>query len=168
MKLRVSVRDLQPADLGDLDWSGGSAHIRTVAAALQESFAGNAAVLVMELPNGRLVAMGGVDFRPDPGCGRLWMLAVHHRLQSLGLGTRLIAALEDRILRRGRSWARLTVELDNPRAAELYARLGYRELGPVVERWPRDDGTTEVAACTLLERDLRPGTARGRANGRSR
>jgi len=164
MELRLTIRDLEPGDLSDLDWSGGSAHIRAVAAALQDSYAGDVGLVVLALANGRLVAMGGVDFRLDPRCGRLWMLAVHHRLQSLGLGTRLIAALEDRIVASGRSRARLSVELDNPRAADLYRRLGYRELGPVRESWPLDDGGTYVAACTLMERVLAAGP---RGGGRS-
>jgi ribosomal protein S18 acetylase RimI-like enzyme len=165
MELRLTMRDLEPRDLSDLDWSGGSAHIRAVAAALQDSYTGEVAVVVLALANERLVGLGGVDFRPEPGCGRLWMLAVHHRLQSLGLGTRLIAALEDRIVAYGRSRARLSVELDNPRARELYQRLGYRELGPVRESWPLDDGGTYAAACTLMERDLSAGP---RGDGRSR
>lgn len=164
MELRLTIRDLQPGDLTDLDWSGGSAHIRAVATALQDSYVGDVGLLVLTLANGRLVAMGGVDFRPDPGCGRLWMLAVHHRLQSLGLGTRLVAALEDWIVAHGRTRARLSVELDNPRAAELYRRLGYRELGPVRESWPLDGGGIYVAACTLMERDLAAGP---RGDGRS-
>ena len=168
MELALTIRDLEPADLTDLDWSGGPAHLRAVATALQDSYAGDVGLLVLALANGRLVGMGGVDLRPDPGCGRLWMLAVHHRLQSLGLGTRLIAALEDWIVVRGRARARLTVELDNPRAAELYRRLGYRELGPVRESWPLDGGGTFVAACTLLERDLGAGPCAGGRSGRAR
>ena len=35
MELRLSFRDLEPADLSDLDWSGGPEHIRAVAAGLE-------------------------------------------------------------------------------------------------------------------------------------
>lgn len=154
VKLRLTVRDLEPTDLGDLDWSGGSEHIRAMAEALQAAYADDMAVLVIALANGRLVATGAVDFRPDPGAGELTMLAVHEHLQSLGLGTRLVAALEKRVRVRGRGTARLTVEHDNPRARSLYLRLGYREVGSRVESWPVAGGRTYVTTTAVLERDL--------------
>ena len=67
MELRLRFRDLEPADLSDLDWSGGPEHIRAVAEALEASYAGEVALVVGCLPNDRLVAMGGVDFRPSRG-----------------------------------------------------------------------------------------------------
>jgi len=160
VKLRLTVRDLEPTDLGDLDWSGGSEHVRVVAQYLQASYADEMAVLVVALANGRLVATGAVDFRPDPAAGELTTLAVHEHLQSLGLGTRLVTALEKRVRARGRDTARLTVEHDNPRARALYRRLGYREVGSRVESWPVAGGRTYVTTTAVLERDLtrpRPG-----------
>lgn len=154
VKLRLTVRDLEPTDLGDLDWSGGSEHVRAMAAALQATYADDMAVLVIVLGNGRLVATGAVDFRPDPTAGELTMLAVHEHLQSLGLGSRLVAALEKRTRARGRGTARLTVEHDNPRARSLYLRLGYREVGSRVESWPVAGGRTYVTTTAVLERDL--------------
>ena len=154
VKLRLTVRDLEPTDLGELDWSGGSEHVRAMAQALQASYAGDMAVLVVALANGRLAATGAVDFRPDPEAGELTMLAVHEHLQSLGLGTRLVAALEKRVRARGRALSRLSVEHDNPRARALYLRLGYREAGSRVESWPVAGGRTYVTATAVLERDL--------------
>ena len=154
MKLRLTVRDLEPTDLADLDWAGGSEHIREIASTLQAAYADEMAVLVIALANGRLVATGAVDFRPDPAAGELTMLAVHEHLQSLGLGTRLVAALEKRIRARGLSRARLSVEHDNPRARALYLRLGYREVGGRVESWPVAGGRTYVTVTAVLERDL--------------
>jgi ribosomal protein S18 acetylase RimI-like enzyme len=158
VKLRLTVRDLEPGDLGDLDWSGGSEHVRAVAETLQATYTDEMAVLVVALANGRLVATGAVDFRPDPQAGELMMLSVHEHLQSLGLGSRLVAALEKRTRNRGRHLARLTVEHDNPRARALYLRLGYREAGSRVESWPVAGGRTYVTSTMVLERDLtRPG-----------
>lgn len=154
MKLKITVRRLEPADLPDLEWSGGAEHLRAVADALQASYAGDTAMLVIELANGRLVALGGIDFRGAPETGVLWMLAVQERLQGLGLGTRLIAALEAEALARGRRQARLTVEHDNPRAANLYRRLGYAERGSALESWPVADGRTYVTVGLVFERSL--------------
>ncbi len=155
VKLGLRVRDLEPTDLGDLDWSGGSEHVRAMADALQASYAGQMGVVVIALKNGRLVATGAVDFRPDPRAGELTMLAVHEHLQSLGLGTRLVRALEERVRARGLDVARLSVEHDNPRARALYLRLGYREVGSRVESWAVAGGRTYVTTTALLERDLR-------------
>jgi len=128
MELTPSFRDLEPADLSDLDWSGGPEHIRAVAVALEASYADEVALVVGCLPNDRLIAMGGVDFRPSEDAGNIWMLAVHERFQSLGAGAELIAALERKIIDHGRPLARMLVEHDNPRARALYERLGYRTL----------------------------------------
>ena len=78
----AGFRDLEAADLSDLDWSGGREHLRAVAAALEASYANEVALLVGWLPNDRLIAMGGVDFRQSEVAGHLWMLAVHERFQS--------------------------------------------------------------------------------------
>jgi ribosomal protein S18 acetylase RimI-like enzyme len=156
MKLKLTVRDLEPEDLGDLDWSGGPTHITAVADALQASFSGEVVMLVVALPNGRLVANGGVDLRKDPDAGVIWMLSVHETFQGLGIGTRLIAALEQRIADRGRSTARIEVEHDNPRAAALYRRLGYSEVGSTLDSWPTGGDRTYVTVCAVLERQLGP------------
>ena len=104
--------------------------------------------------NDRLIAMGGVDFRLSEDAGSIWMLAVHERFQSLGIGTQLIAALQQKIIDHGRPIARMLVEHDNPRARALYERLGYSERGPALDSWPVAGGKTYVTACTIMERRL--------------
>jgi ribosomal protein S18 acetylase RimI-like enzyme len=150
----LTVRELQPEDLGDLDWSGGSHHVDAIASKLQASFAGDAALVVVALPNDRLVATGVVDFTRDPGYGLIMMLAVHETFQSLGLGSIVIEALEQRIREHGRASARIDVEHDNPRAAALYQRLGYRVHGTVLDSWPVAAGRTYVTICTVMIKPL--------------
>ena len=154
MELRLRLRDLEPADLSDLDWSGGPEHIGAVAAALEASYAGDVVVLVGCLSNDRLIAIGGVDFRPSEDAGTIWMLAVHERFQSMGAGAELITALEQKIIDHGRSLARMLVEHDNPKARALYERLGYAEAGAALDSWPVAGGRTYVTACTIMERRL--------------
>jgi ribosomal protein S18 acetylase RimI-like enzyme len=152
--LTLTVRDLQPEDLGDLEWSGGPHHVDAIAARLQASFDGEAALVVVALPNDRLIATGVVDFTRNPDHGLIMMLAVHETLQSLGLGSIVIEALEQRIRERGRAVARIDVEHDNPRAAALYRRLGYREVGTVLDSWPLAGGRTYVTVCTVMTKSL--------------
>jgi ribosomal protein S18 acetylase RimI-like enzyme len=154
MELTLSVRDLEPADLSDLDWSGGPEHIRAVAEALEASYAGEFTLLVGCLQNNRPIAMGGVDFRPWEDAGNICMLAVHERFQSLGAGAVLITALEHKIIDHGRALARMLVEHDNPEARALYERLGYSEAGVTLASWPVAGEKTYVTACTIMERRL--------------
>ena len=153
MELTLNLRDLQPDDLGDLERSGGPEHIVALAGAIQASFAGEVALVVVELANGRLVASGAADFRRAPDVGRLEMLSVHETFQDLGVGTWMIRALEERVRTTGRSKAQLSVEHDNPRAGALYRRLGYREVGSALESWSSASGTF-VTVTTMLQRDL--------------
>src|SRR5687768_12271275 len=154
MDLRLSFRDLEAADLSDLNWSGGPEHIRAVETALESSYAEEVALHVGCLPNDRLLAMGGDDFRPSQDAGSIWMLALHERFQSLGIGPQLIAELEQKIIDHGRPIARMLVEHDNPRARALYERLGYSEAWRALDSWRVAGGKTYVTACTIMERRL--------------
>ena len=150
----MTVRDFEAEDLADLEWSGGAEHVNAVAEALMASYQGEAVVLAVALPNGRLIANGVAYLHGYPDAAKLLMLSVHETFQNLGVGTRLIAALEERVRDHGLTTARLGVEHDNPRAAALYRRLGYREVGSTLDSWPVAGGRTYVTVTTLLERRL--------------
>lgn len=154
MPIDVSFRNLEPSDLADLEWSGGAEHLTAIAEVLPLMVADDAEYLVGVLPNCRLVAAGGADLRPVPGAGVLWQLAVHPLLQGLGIGTAMIADLEQRLRDRGIGEARMSVEHDNPDAARLYRRLGYHEHGSAVESWPTDGGRRYVTVTTVLRKSL--------------
>lgn len=154
LQVPVTVRDLEPDDLAGLDWSGGSEHIRALSDALQLRYTGKAELVVIVTRNGQSVAVGAVDYRKRADSGTLWMLSVHDSWQSLGLGTTLIGALEDRIRGRGLARAMLGVEHDNPRAAALYRRLGYAETGMELDGWDIGDSRRYVTVCHLMARTL--------------
>jgi GNAT superfamily N-acetyltransferase len=82
-------------------------------------------------------------------------------LRSRGIGTALIRAAEELARERGLTTVGIGVGQDNPRAAGLYARLGYRPVTDYLDRYSyRDhDGTTRecVDACTFLVRELASG-----------
>jgi ribosomal protein S18 acetylase RimI-like enzyme len=148
---RLVIDDLTVDDLDRLEWSGSPAHIRHVRQALERAAGGEVEYLVVRAPDGSPVAKSGIDYAVHPGIGTIWQLATHPQLQSLGLGTRLIAEAERRIIRRGLLWAVLAVEDTNPRARALYERLGYRYWRRQAESWQVEgpDGahiyTTEVS-----------------------
>ncbi|MDN5762831.1 MAG: GNAT family N-acetyltransferase, partial [Microlunatus sp.] len=93
MPIDVAFRDLEPADLADLTWSGGAEHLNAIAEVLPLMVAGEVEYLVGGLPNGRLVATGGANLRLAADAGTIWQLAVHPVLRGLGIGTAMVAAL---------------------------------------------------------------------------
>jgi GNAT superfamily N-acetyltransferase len=95
-----------------------------------------------------------------PGCPEIGGLGVWpEELRSRGIGTALVHAAEELARKRGITVVGLGVAKDNPRAAALYAGLGYRPLIDYVDRWSYEDtdGTTRecVDPCTFLVRELR-------------
>lgn len=149
---------MTPDDLVHCGWSGSMTHLRNVAGQLDRARAGDADYLVLCPPSDLPVAKGGVDYTTTPGAGMLWQLAVHPALQSCGLGTLLIAVLEDRIVARGLSRAVLLVEQNNPRARALYERLGYAVDGERAEAWDSETASGEIVryetVCDSLSKPL--------------
>ena len=154
----LTVNDLTPADLGQIAWSGGPLHMPAVAHALTRADQGEVDYLAVRSPDGWPVSIGGVDYAPHEGAGTLWQLTTHGELTGLGIGTCLIAALEDRIRARGLPWAMLGVEDCNTRARALYDRLGYGECGHEQGSWPEQDDhgnvVTYQAELTLMRKRL--------------
>ncbi|WP_157181270.1 GNAT family N-acetyltransferase [Actinopolymorpha alba] len=145
-------------DLPGLAWSGSPLHIENMAGQLKRARVGVVDYLVVCIPSGASVAKGGIDYETKPGAGSLTQFAVRAEFQSLGIGTFLIGATEDRIRARGLCSAELDVEENNPRARALYERLGYVAFGRQLESWDqqRPDGTIEhyETMCTLMRKDL--------------
>lgn len=154
LPLALTVRDVGPEDLVDLEWSGGPSHIDALAGALRRGHAGETALVMIIAPNGNSIAVGGVDFTRRPGGGELWMLSVRGGWQSLGVGSILIAALEDRVRRRGLPRATLSVEHDNPRAEALYRRLGYTRTGTELDGWPIGPNRSYATVCFTMAKPL--------------
>ena len=154
----VSVRDLTRRDLPSCAWSGSAVHLASVARALERARSGEVEYLAVCPPSDLPVAIGGIDYRSQPGAGTLWQVAVHPALRSLGLGTILIRAAEQRILARGLDRAELSVEESNPRARALYERLGYVAYGRRRQSWDDEDPNGGVvryeALCTLMRKPL--------------
>ncbi len=78
-----------------------------------------------------------------PGCVEIHHLQVRSEQRGRGVGAALITAAEDLIRSRGHTQACLGVDLNNPDAARLYRRLGYRPTGVrdlTAYTWIDEDG----------------------------
>lgn len=154
----LAVRDLTLDDLDSCAWSGGALHLVSVAAELRRAEAGEVDYLAVCPTSGTPVAIGGVDFAPLPGAGYLWQLAVHPALQRCGIGTLLVAGLEDRIRRRGLARAELRYEADNPGNGAFYTRLAYTPYGTALDGWeqqlPNGDIEWYSTTCVKMRRKL--------------
>jgi GNAT superfamily N-acetyltransferase len=79
-------------------------------------------------------------------------------LRSRGIGTQLIWAAEELARERALSVVGIGVGRENPRAAALYARLGYRPVVDYLDRYTYADADGVefecLDACTFLVREL--------------
>ncbi|MFD3534992.1 GNAT family N-acetyltransferase [Streptomyces sp. NPDC058664] len=102
------------------------------------------------------------EVRAEVGdCPEFNGLDVRRELRGQGIGTALIHAAEGLARERGRAALGLGVARDNPRAAALYARLGYAPVVAYTDRWSWTDLSghphDEADPCTFLVRDLAAG-----------
>lgn len=156
--LGLTVRDLVHADLVSCGWAGSAHHLNNVATQLDRRPSGDVDYLTVCARAGIPIAKGGVDYRTKDGVGTLWQIAVHPALQSCGVGTVLVEAMEQRIRNRDLCQSELGVEDGNPRARALYERLGYRAYDHRPDAWEEQapDGTLHrhETMCTMMRKDL--------------
>ena len=158
LELPVTFGDLRGDEVAGLDWAGGPSHRGSVTAELVDRDAGLLDYLAVLGPAGLPIAVGGVRFDRRPDSGTIYQLAVMPQVQSCGVGSALIGALEDRARARGVSHVDLGVSEGNPRARVLYERLGYAAFARGTDEWSYRDETGAlvevVDPCTLLYKDL--------------
>jgi GNAT superfamily N-acetyltransferase len=93
-----------------------------------------------------------------PGVPLLTHVEIREDCQSLGVGTRLIVAAEQELIKRKYKKVALAVEKSNVRAAKLYSRLGYRRWRhpevPYVYCESFGDGDESLEICHVMIKDL--------------
>ncbi len=163
---KVVIRPLRPEDLSGLEWGGVYAKYRKV---FRQSFddaeRGQRILLVAvagtELAGQIFIQLTSSETRYADGAvrGYLYALRVRPPWQGQGLGTRLIGAAEAALLGLGFSVAVIAAGKDNPRACQLYRRLGYGTFAEDPGVWFFTDvnGLRQVMEepCWVMEKNLR-------------
>jgi ribosomal protein S18 acetylase RimI-like enzyme len=160
VELHLTVRDMEETDLPHLACFYSPLGLSNMPDELERARRGVVDHLVVCTATGVPVAKGAVNYDEKPGAGVIWTLSVRAELRSLGIGTVLIGAAEERIRKRGLTRAEISAEENNPRARALYERLGYVAYGTELAAWDQEeaDGTVSryETTCTMLRKDLQP------------
>ena len=132
---QATLRPWEERDLESLSRSLGLS-LHHVAGRWHERVRGERTASVAELDG---EAVGSVSFearKEFPGFMHLYALVVVEPFQGRGIGTRLIASVEEEARGRKLAGIQLGVGIDNVGALRLYERLGYRRVGePYMARW---------------------------------
>ncbi|HEY1502476.1 MAG TPA: GNAT family N-acetyltransferase [Acidobacteriaceae bacterium] len=118
------------------DWSTG-----------ENRFDGPGEILMGSIERDSLIAVGGLNLDPfarNPAIGRIRRVYVRSVWRNLGTGRALMTALIDHASQHFNS---VRLRAENPGAARLYERLGFRPIN--------DPNATHIL---LLSADHRPGT----------
>jgi GNAT superfamily N-acetyltransferase len=145
----LTVRDLVAADLPTL--GEPPTKVISMEKELERVRLGEVDYLAVCTPSGQPVGFGGVDYTKPAGGATIYQLTVVEALQSCGIGTILIGALEDRIRARGIRFAELGIDDARPRPRALYERLGYVVSGSELGAWDEDapDGSVRHYETTI-------------------
>jgi uridine kinase/GNAT superfamily N-acetyltransferase len=163
----ITVRPATEDDLERLDRDVPTPSVGIWAAHLARQAEGSIVFLVAWLGD-RPIGTGLLDWRGSreanaaagyPGVPAISNLHVHRPFQGHGAGSALIAAAEQIAAVRGHARVVIGVGLDNPGAARLYLRVGYRRTGIEDEsRYSWTDATgavhDEVEHVELLVKDV--------------
>ncbi len=163
---QVQIRPLLESDLPGLEWDGVYEKYRKV---FRQSFndaeRGQRILLVAvaaeQIVGQVFIQLSSSETRYADGAvrGYLYALRVRPPWQGQGLGTRLIEAAEEALLALGFSVAVIAAGKDNPRAFQLYKRLGYRTFDEDPGVWFFTDvnGQRQVMEepCWVMEKNLR-------------
>lgn len=151
--LKIAIRPLRAKDLAVLFDNRSRPN---GAEWIERQERGEVYVAVAELdgvPVGRI----GIDFlrRAGEGAAHVWSAHVYPpEHQSRGIGTALMAHLEEVARSRGEKLIRLGVGKENVDARRLYERLGYRVCGEETDSWTSADGTTVAEDCWTMQKGL--------------
>lgn len=155
--LAVTIRTAVPQDLPALEWWGWFAQQRAIIRAAFASHERGTGVFLVATSAGHPVGQAWVDLARHGTESRavIWAVRVLPGLRGAGIGSRLIAACEDEMRRRGIAVSEIGVEDENEAARRLYERLGYRVTGLEESSRAYPDPAGRVVEMRVRERILR-------------
>lgn len=144
---RVIIRHLKRSDLPALEWEGEYLHFRRVYAdAWQRAERGLSLIWVADLPPTGIIGQAFIQLtcdRPELADGEthayLYAFRIRPAYRSAGLGSLMMAIIEEDLRRRKFVCLTLNVAKDNPRALQLYERLGYHITAHEAGCWSYPD-----------------------------
>ncbi len=143
----IIIRKMIKADLPALEWDGEYTKYRDVyLMEFERSQIGSSILWVADKPGAGIIGQLFVQLNAERtelanGRSRAYMYAFRIRppYRGAGLGTRMMAVMEEDLLARKFSWVTLNVGKTNYSARRLYARLGYRVVAHEAGRWSYRD-----------------------------
>jgi ribosomal protein S18 acetylase RimI-like enzyme len=144
---RVCIRTAARSDLPALEWGGELKHFRRLFADAYERVLQDQAVIwIAEIPETGLFGQlflslrsGRSELSDGVTRGYIYGVRVRPEYRNRGIGTQLMLAAENELIKRRLFYATLNVGRDNPKAQRLYERLGYRVVAPENGRWSYED-----------------------------
>lgn len=139
----VQIREAKFEDLPALEWEGEYKHFRRLYADAYSRTRRNLSVIWLAiLPQKGLIGQVFIQLsseRPEMADGTdrayLYGFRIRPAYRSQGLGTRMMNHVEEDLRYRGFTRLTLNVAVNNPRARDLYARLGYEVVAPEPGIW---------------------------------
>lgn len=123
------VESLDLSEIDDLTWVDDPLYLSALRDRWRFVEAGQVVYLALRGLEGSPLSVGGVSFCVAPDTGRIFSLLTHPEFRGLGLGSRLIGALEQVARSRLMRFVSVGVEDVNLRALSWYERLGYQLTG---------------------------------------
>ena len=159
VSLNVQFRLARADDLPKLEWYGQFTHFREVfRRTFREQRLGHRLMLIADcnhFPIGQIFMQVGPEAKNRT---YLYSFRVMDMFRGQGVGTRLIEEAETIALTYGYHAATIAAAKNNPRARQLYERLGYKVVAQDAGRWSYVDheGRTRYVhePCWVLEKRL--------------
>jgi ribosomal protein S18 acetylase RimI-like enzyme len=143
----LTIRQVTRADLPGLEWEGEYWKFREMFANLyRTSQSGRALMWVVVSPGGELIGQAFVMLKSGErdaadGASRAYVFSfrVKDKWRNRGIGTHLMAFVEDDLRHRGYQFVTLNVAKENQVALRLYERLGYKVISAQPGIWSYRD-----------------------------
>jgi GNAT superfamily N-acetyltransferase len=160
LQMEVVIRPARRDDLANLEWFGAFSHHRQIIHEAFELQKQGLAVMLVADAGGFPVGQAWLDLRPRAHAGGplVWAVRVLDPFKRIGLGARLMAAVEAVARGNGCRRIELGVERANGPARAFYERLGWRVSRELSESYsyvtPDGEAVTHRLDELMMTKDL--------------